>query len=266
MRLRACLKNSEPDQAKNAPPRAFTAKFATGCGLLSCLEPSSHASAARTGSADISFRTFMSEPPPCQRGTICCTGDHAIASALFRLSVWPSMPIWRSGRLCPYGGLMVSLRPPVIIERSPHADFNIEQLALFDPKADFNRRAIHSDVPPTPRRISWRRLLARVFSIDLTRCPLCEGPLKIIEAVVDPARIAVLLDPRREIQAREAREAREAVGQTGRDAAEVGRNLDDAGTCSKPRVRESGCGLRGPPPPSVERCEADEQLELFIPR
>ncbi len=80
---------------------------------------------------------------------------------------------------------------------------------------------------------------------------------------VDPARIAVLLDQRREIQ---AREAREAAGQTGRDAAEVGRNLDDAGTCSKPRVRESGCGLRGPPPPSVERCEADDQLELFLPR
>ncbi|MEE9366450.1 MAG: hypothetical protein V3W44_07175, partial [Dehalococcoidales bacterium] len=34
MRLRACLKNSEPDQAKNAPPRAFTAKFATGCGAV----------------------------------------------------------------------------------------------------------------------------------------------------------------------------------------------------------------------------------------
>ncbi|MEE9385077.1 MAG: hypothetical protein V3V08_16855, partial [Nannocystaceae bacterium] len=81
-------------------------------------------------------------------------------------------------------------------------------------------------------------------------------------AVVDPARIAVLLDPRREIQAR----SREAAGQTGRDAAEVGRNLDDGGTCAKPRVRESGCGLRGPPPPSVERCEADDQLELFIPR
>ncbi len=52
--------------------------------------------------------------------------------------------------------------------------------------------AIHSDVPPTPKRIAWRRLLSRVFSVHLTRCPLCEGPLKIIEAVVDPTRIAVL--------------------------------------------------------------------------
>ena len=134
---------------------------------------------------------------------------------------------------------------PLIIELSPHAELNIEQLALFDPKTGFNRPAVHSDVPPTPRRIRWRRLLARVFSVDLTRCPLCEGPLNIIEAVVDPARIAVLLEQRRDTQ---AREASEAAGQTGRDADEVGRHLDDAGTCAKPRVGESGCGTRGPPP------------------
>ncbi|MEE9384007.1 MAG: hypothetical protein V3V08_11405 [Nannocystaceae bacterium] len=151
---------------------------------------------------------------------------------------------------------------PRIIESAPHAELDIEHLALFDPKAGFHRPAIHSELPPTPKRIAWRRLLVRVFSVDLTRCPQCEGPLKVIEAVVDPARIAVLLEQRREMQ---ARDAREAAGQTGRDAAEVGRNLDDAGTCSKPRVRESGCGTRGPPPPSVERCEANDQLELFSP-
>ncbi len=40
---------------------------------------------------------------------------------------------------------------PRIIERSSHAELNIEQLALFDAKAGFHRRAIHSDVPPTSK-------------------------------------------------------------------------------------------------------------------
>ncbi len=71
---------------------------------------------------------------------------------------------------------------------------------MFDPKTGFKRPAVHSDVPPT--RIRWRRLLARVFSVDLTRCPLCEGRLNIIEAVVEPARIAVLLEQRRDTQAK----------------------------------------------------------------
>ncbi len=143
---------------------------------------------------------------------------------------------------------------PRFIERSPHAELDIEQLTLLDPKAGLHRPAVHSDVPPTPTRIAWRRLLARVFSVELTRCPLCEGPLKIIEAVVDPARIAMLLDQRREMQ---AREARAAAGQTGRDAADVGRNFDDAGTRSQPRLRESGCGTRGPP---HHRSSAMEQM------
>ncbi|MEE9383359.1 MAG: hypothetical protein V3V08_08090 [Nannocystaceae bacterium] len=108
-------------------------------------------------------------------------------------------PLWGAGflsltllrgerRACSYRGVLAArhhLRLP-IIERSPHAELNIEQLALFDVKAGLHSRAIHSDVPPTPKRIGWRRLLARVFSVDLRRCPVCEGPLKIIEAVVDP--------------------------------------------------------------------------------
>ncbi len=82
--------------------------------------------------------------------------------------------------------------------------------------------------------------------------------------LVDPARIAVLLEQRGEFQ---AREASEAGGQTGRDAAEVRRNLEHAGACTQPRVRGGGCGTRRPPTSSLERCgAADEQLEPFTPR
>jgi len=34
-----------------------------------------------------------------------------------------------------------------------------------------------------PARISWARLLKRVFEIDLERCPNCGGELKIIAAI-----------------------------------------------------------------------------------
>ena len=43
--------------------------------------------------------------------------------------------------------------------------------------------------PPqsTRARISWARLLKRVFDIDIERCPHCGGTLKIIAAIEDPS-------------------------------------------------------------------------------
>ncbi|MGH8613534.1 MAG: hypothetical protein ACREYF_16335, partial [Gammaproteobacteria bacterium] len=43
--------------------------------------------------------------------------------------------------------------------------------------------ASHSSAPA---RISWTRLLKRVFDIDVEHCPQCGGPLKIIAAIEDP--------------------------------------------------------------------------------
>jgi hypothetical protein len=45
----------------------------------------------------------------------------------------------------------------------------------------------------SPARMSWARLLKRVFDIDIERCPNCGGALKIIAAIVDPAVIAKIL-------------------------------------------------------------------------
>jgi len=43
-------------------------------------------------------------------------------------------------------------------------------------------------------RISWTRLLKRVFDIDIEHCPHCGGELKIIAAIQEPRVIAKILD------------------------------------------------------------------------
>jgi hypothetical protein len=70
------------------------------------------------------------------------------------------------------------------------------QLSLFDAVA---AQPFDASSPPvgvagtrTSRR-SWSQLLARVFRIDVTVCESCGGPVKIVEAVTDATRIALLL-------------------------------------------------------------------------
>ena len=53
--------------------------------------------------------------------------------------------------------------------------------------------ADHAHAQPSPARMSWARLLKRVFDIDLEHCPNCGGALKIIAAIEDPPVIARLL-------------------------------------------------------------------------
>ncbi|MGH9908582.1 MAG: hypothetical protein ACRD8U_23735, partial [Pyrinomonadaceae bacterium] len=44
-----------------------------------------------------------------------------------------------------------------------------------------------------PVRMSWARLLKRVFEIDIEHCPQCGGTLMLIAAIVDPTVIAKML-------------------------------------------------------------------------
>ncbi len=44
-----------------------------------------------------------------------------------------------------------------------------------------------------PARISWARLLKRVFEIDMEHCPNCGGELKIIAAILESAVIERIL-------------------------------------------------------------------------
>jgi hypothetical protein len=47
---------------------------------------------------------------------------------------------------------------------------------------------------PKARRISWARLLKRVFGIDVETCPKCKARVKIISAIEDPKVIKQILN------------------------------------------------------------------------
>jgi len=69
---------------------------------------------------------------------------------------------------------------------------NAKLRALVVPQAPEEATG-ESEVPATesgcahsrPARISWARLLKRVFEIDLEHCPNCGGELKIIAAILE---------------------------------------------------------------------------------
>ncbi len=62
-------------------------------------------------------------------------------------------------------------------------------LSANDTSADLDGAPHHS----ASARMSWARLLKRVFDIDLEHCPHCGGTLKIIAVIEGPAVIAKLL-------------------------------------------------------------------------
>jgi hypothetical protein len=47
---------------------------------------------------------------------------------------------------------------------------------------------------PEPKRMSWARLLKRVFNIDISICPRCQGRMRILTAIEDPKVIRKILD------------------------------------------------------------------------
>jgi len=47
---------------------------------------------------------------------------------------------------------------------------------------------------PRCHRVSWAKLLARVFQYDVTVCPSCSGHMKIVSALTDPRSVRAYLD------------------------------------------------------------------------
>jgi len=90
-----------------------------------------------------------------------------------------------------------ALRPAIVPQRE--LEPAPKQLAMFLPSGELERAATSLAAigeqcrERTPSTISWARLLARVFSVDITRCARCGGPMRVVAAVTDAREIAVLL-------------------------------------------------------------------------
>jgi len=65
-----------------------------------------------------------------------------------------------------------------------------EQLELFDVNDPNAEKTEPSSKTHTGGRLPWAWLLKRVFKVEITVCPKCQGSLKIIELVTDSATIA----------------------------------------------------------------------------
>ena len=63
-----------------------------------------------------------------------------------------------------------------------------------DELADDELADEHTDGRCRQHRVSWAKLLARVFQIDITSCIDCGGKMKIIAALTQPASIRTFLD------------------------------------------------------------------------
>jgi len=64
---------------------------------------------------------------------------------------------------------------------APNARLRPEIISGESKRTDHNSTAHgHQPQHSAPTRISWARLLKRVFDIDLEHCPHCGGTLKII--------------------------------------------------------------------------------------
>ena len=75
---------------------------------------------------------------------------------------------------------------------------NAKLRAAIVPQPAQNASAPSPDLAQAPgssaaARISWARLLKRVFEIDIEHCSHCGGTLKIIAAIEDPAVIVAIL-------------------------------------------------------------------------
>lgn len=66
--------------------------------------------------------------------------------------------------------------------------------AMVVPKPKAGTPELKTDDQPSKSRISWARLLKRVFGIDVEICHLCGGQMKIIAAIEDPQVIKKILE------------------------------------------------------------------------
>jgi hypothetical protein len=86
-------------------------------------------------------------------------------------------------------------RPRVHLTRfagvfAPHFKYR----AMVVPKPKVESAKLKPDDQPSKSRISWARLLKRVFNVDIETCNLCGGRMKIIVSIEDPQVIKKILE------------------------------------------------------------------------
>ena len=75
---------------------------------------------------------------------------------------------------------------------APHAKLRAA-IVPNPPDSTTGQAADHAHAHHSPARMSWARLLKRVFDIDIEHCPNCGGRLKIIAAIEAPPVIVRIL-------------------------------------------------------------------------
>ncbi len=55
-------------------------------------------------------------------------------------------------------------------------------------------RLLHGQLYAATPRIDWATLLRRTFDVDVLRCPSCEGRLRVLGSVTEPAMVRLVLD------------------------------------------------------------------------
>ena len=100
-------------------------------------------------------------------------------------------------------GAAVSFRKSVKVNPAPSRVEGVECYAVGGtpavpgPQEVVAEGCAHAEQPSSPQpvyRLSWARLLARVFRVDVTECPACGGKMKIIAALTEPVAIRTYLD------------------------------------------------------------------------
>ena len=80
---------------------------------------------------------------------------------------------------------------------APHARLR-SQIVPSQEKNDEPEKNSEKQIPDektqnNDKRLSWCKLLARVFNIDISTCPLCGDKLKVIAAITDSNTIEKIL-------------------------------------------------------------------------
>jgi hypothetical protein len=86
-----------------------------------------------------------------------------------------------------------------VVPRADEPEPAPKQLSLFIPRGQLELSAITTTLleaqlrDAAPSRLSWMKLLARVFRIDISLCSRCSGPVRVTRAVTTPREIAAEL-------------------------------------------------------------------------